>query len=80
MNFENCRITKDVTVEGYAVLKDSMALTNLLAFMRDPQFWDKRFLEIGQERYVCSLRHGQKNVHGRITRKGHPVYFLHEPC
>ena len=47
---KNCRITKDVTVEGYDVPKDSMALTNLLAFMRDfseepEEFRPERFLE-----------------------------------
>ena len=47
---KNCRITKDVTVEGYDVPKDSMALTILLAFMREfgeepEEFRPERFLE-----------------------------------
>eukprot|EP00092_Neocalanus_flemingeri_P087053 GFUD01109785.1.p1 GENE.GFUD01109785.1~~GFUD01109785.1.p1 ORF type:complete len:248 (-),score=65.61 GFUD01109785.1:63-806(-) len=46
------RITKDMTIDGYDVPKDSLAMTNLWGFMKDPEHWEdplmfrpKRFLE-----------------------------------
>merc|ERR1719397_1762811 len=46
------RVTKDVTVEGYKIPRDSFALANLTGFMQDPDVWDQpdqfrpeRFLE-----------------------------------
>jgi len=50
------RITKDVTVEGYDVPKDSVAFANLTCFMQSPDYWDQpekfrpeRFLERSPE-------------------------------
>ena len=34
------RTTKDVSVEGYDVPKDSLILANLWGFMKDPDHWE----------------------------------------
>ena len=34
------RVTRAVTVEGYDVPKDSLALTNLMMFMSDREYWE----------------------------------------
>ena len=34
------RATKDVSVEGYDVLKDYLFVTNLWGFMKDPDHWE----------------------------------------
>jgi len=46
------RVTKDVTLEGYNIPRDSFALANLTGFMQDPDVWEEphefrpeRFLE-----------------------------------
>ena len=47
-----CRITRDVSVEGYDVPQDCVAIANLWGFMKDPDHWEdplmfhpERFLE-----------------------------------
>ena len=46
------RVTKDVSVDGYDIPKNSLALANLWGFMKDPDHWEdpdmfrpERFLE-----------------------------------
>lgn len=47
------RVTKEQTLEGYTVPKDSHAIANLTKFMKDPEYWEnpnefrpERFLEM----------------------------------
>ena len=35
------RVTKEQSVEGFTIPKDSIAFANLMQFMQDPGYWEE---------------------------------------
>ena len=53
------RTTKDVSVEGYDVPKDSLILANLWGFMKDPDHWEDPMM-FRPERFLKKTEVGLK--------------------
>ena len=55
------RATRDVSVEGYDIPKDSLIMTNLWGFMKDPKYWNDP-LSFNPERFLEKTDAGWKVV------------------
>ena len=55
------RATKDVTVEGYDVPRDSLIMANLWGFMKDPDHWEDPLM-FRPERFLEKTETGWKTI------------------